>query len=655
MRQGKLTTLFSGLVIYSTLLSSTAFGQSVNSRNNLKSDADSTTSSKQTQASFKYLQDITRSAEAGQIASVEGVEAEVEKITHILASGSKKNVVLIDEYAGKRLLVVNSLAVQMLAKDAPANLRGKKILKSDTASLPADSKNQTEAATLFQNALNEVTKAGGKVVLYLEDISSFAKQNPLFGAEIPDGLRKFPVDGKTQVLSAGTVTDYQREIALDAQLKNRFQKIEIKSNDEVADDSFVGDKISPDLRELIANAAPNQKVKVILQSDDIKNPELLAVLKDSNVVIADRVESLNMLVVDLPVAAAEQVAALRGAKHLSLDREMKTLGHIATTTGLTTMLAQSGNSNLTGTGIGIAVVDSGVYEGHKSFVEKSLTGTLLYSDRVIKSVDFTGETSSSWNNTDSFGHGSHVAGLAAGTTGSNELADYAGIASNAKIINVRVLNSKGSGTSASLLQGIDWILNNRSAYNIRVVNMSLGTAAVESYKNDPLCRAARKLVDAGIVVVAAAGNNGKNAAGQKLYGAIHSPGNEPSVITVGATNTFGTDARSDDGIATYSSRGPTRSFYTNAAGVKQYDHLVKPDLVAPGNRVVSTAGKDNAILAANPSLKVGTPYDDTRIMMYLSGTSMATPIVSGTAALMLQANPKLTPNMVKMILMYSAQ
>jgi len=118
-------------------------------------------------------------------------------------------------------------------------LRGKQILKIDTASLPADSKNQTEAATLFQNALNEVTKVGGKVVLYLEDISSFAKQNPLFGAEIADGLRKFLVDGKTQVLSAGTVTDYQQEIALDAQLKNRFQKIEIKSNDEVADDSFV--------------------------------------------------------------------------------------------------------------------------------------------------------------------------------------------------------------------------------------------------------------------------------------------------------------------------------------------------------------------------------------------------------------------------------
>ena len=228
MRQGKFNTLFSGLIIYSVMFSSIAFGQNVNKRNSLKKDRRAiVTDRKQAESSAKYLQDITRSAEAGQITSVEGVEAEVEKITQVLASGSKKNVILIDEYAGKRLSVVNTLAVQMLAADAPADLRGKKILRIDTASLLADSKNQTEAATLFQNALIEVGKAGGNVVLYLKDVSSFAKLNPLFGAEIADGLRKFPVDGKTQVLSAVTVTDYYREIAADMQLRNRFRKIEI--------------------------------------------------------------------------------------------------------------------------------------------------------------------------------------------------------------------------------------------------------------------------------------------------------------------------------------------------------------------------------------------------------------------------------------------
>src|SRR5436305_5929137 len=105
--------------------------------------------------------------------------------------------------------------------------------------------------------------------------------------------------------------------------------------------------------------------------------------------------------------------------------------------------------------------------------------------------------------------------------------------------------------------------------------MSLGAPAIDSYTYDPVCRAVRKLVDAGIVVLAAAGNNGVNSAGQKIYGQIHSPGNEASAITVGAVNTFGTDERSDDVVTTFSSRGPTRSSSIDAEGIKHYDHLIK--------------------------------------------------------------------------------
>ncbi|HEX8146556.1 MAG TPA: S8 family serine peptidase, partial [Pyrinomonadaceae bacterium] len=183
----------------------------------------------------------------------------------------------------------------------------------------------------------------------------------------------------------------------------------------------------------------------------------------------------------------------------------------------------------------------------------------------------------------------------------------------------------------------------------------LGTSAVDSYRNDPLCRAARKLVDAGLVVVAAAGNEGKDAAGQKTYGRIHSPGIEPSVITVGASNSFGTDARADDAVTTYSSRGPTRGFWTDLLGVRRHDNLVKPDLVAPGNKIVDAAAVDNYLLMTNPGLDAGVSPVDARRMMYLNGTSMATPAVAGAAALMLQANPTLTPNLVKTLLMYTAQ
>jgi subtilisin family serine protease len=206
-----------------------------------------------------------------------------------------------------------------------------------------------------------------------------------------------------------------------------------------------------------------------------------------------------------------------------------------------------------------------------------------------------------------------------------------------------------------VLRALDWVASNRATYNIRVVNMSLGMPAVDSYRNDPVCRAARRLVDAGVVVFAAAGNNGKDSEGNKLYGHIHSPGNEPSVITVGASNTFGTDERSDDAVASFSSRGPTRSFTTDDDGVRHYDNLVKPDLIAPGNKLIDAEADGNYLVTQNPSLDAGVSGAENRRMMSLSGTSMATPVAAGTAALMLQANPSLTPNLVKALLMYTAQ
>lgn len=128
-----------------------------------------------------------------------------------------------------------------------------------------------------------------------------------------------------------------------------------------------------------------------------------------------------------------------------------------------------------------------------------------------------------------------------------------------------MLDSQGHSSTSTVLSALEWVYSNRTTYNIRVVNMSLGAPALSSYKNDPLCLAVRKLVNAGVVVVAAAGNEGKDAFGRKQYGSIHSPGNEPSAITVGASNSFGTNGRADDTITTYSSRGPTRSFGRNAA------------------------------------------------------------------------------------------
>src|SRR5205085_699284 len=160
------------------------------------------------------------------------------------------------------------------------------------------------------------------------------------------------------------------------------------------------------------------------------------------------------------------------------------------------------------------LLSTGIDSTHKSFATNG---------KIKFSKDFTGE-----NRTDDpWGHGTHVAAIAAGN-GAPTSGAYEGIAPAANLVNLRVLNSQGFGTVSGVLAALDWLVANKNSYNVRVVNMSLGTPAISSYENDPLCNAVRKLVDSGVVVVAAAGNNGKNANGQKIYGAIHCPGNEPS-------------------------------------------------------------------------------------------------------------------------------
>jgi len=210
---------------------------------------------------------------------------------------------------------------------------------------------------------------------------------------------------------------------------------------------------------------------------------------------------------------------------------------------------------------------------------------------------------------------------------------------------LKVLDGDGNGTVSNIIAALDWVLQNHAAYNIRVVNMSVGSAIHESAWTDPLTLAAKRVVDAGVVVVAAAGNFGKNSAGLPQYGGISAPGNAPWVLTVGASSTQGTARRTDDVVGGFSSRGPT-----------YIDWQAKPDLVAPGTGTVSLAAAGSYFYLTKVSqlLPGSIPTADLPYLS-LSGTSMAAPVVSGVVALMLQANPSLTPNAVKAILQYTAQ
>ena len=296
-----------------------------------------------------------------------------------------------------------------------------------------------------------------------------------------------------------------------------------------------------------------------------------------------------------------------------------------------------------GAGVGVAVIDSGVASWHDDLTYSGTNASvrLVNGQRVAKFVDFVNARTAAY---DDNGHGTHVAGIIAGN-GYDTMGARAGIAPAAHLVSLKVLDDHGGGYISNVIAALDWVVQNKAEYNLRVINLSVGARVTESYKTDPLTLAAKRAVDAGLVVVTAAGNLGRNAAGQVQYGAITAPGNAPWVLTVGAYSHEGTVTRVDDVIASYSSRGPTA-----------IDYEAKPDVVAPGTGIVSLATPGSLMYTTKAAYLLNgllpTPY---KPYLSLTGTSMAAPIVAGTAALMIQANPGLTPNLVKAIIEYTAQ
>ncbi|HLJ28858.1 MAG TPA: S8 family peptidase [Candidatus Angelobacter sp.] len=292
-----------------------------------------------------------------------------------------------------------------------------------------------------------------------------------------------------------------------------------------------------------------------------------------------------------------------------------------------------------GEGIGIAIIDSGIKANHPD-LQDDRTG----ASRVVYSQSFVaGDTSVG----DAYGHGTHVAGLVAGN-GQVSGGGMFGVAQDANLINLRVLDANGAGTDSAVIAAIQRAIQLKNTYNIHVINLSLGRRVFESYTLDPVCQAVEQAWKAGIVVVVAAGNYGRdNSQNTNGYGTITVPGNDPYVITVGATNTHATDITSDDTVTSYSSKGPAL-----------LDHVIKPDLVAPGNRIVSLLANGSTLdkLSPGDELSPSAYGSSARQASYfvLSGTSMAAPVVSGTVALMLQRIPNLTPDQIKIRLMKTA-
>jgi serine protease AprX len=265
-----------------------------------------------------------------------------------------------------------------------------------------------------------------------------------------------------------------------------------------------------------------------------------------------------------------------------------------------------------GTGIGVAVIDAGINWQADLYTRSG-------QNRVVANVRFNTD----YNQTtfDNFGHGSHIAGIVGGN-GSASNGKYIGVAPMANIINDKVSNDDGSATASTMVAGLQWVLEHRTQYNIRVVNLSINSAVNESYNTSPLDAAVEILWFNGIVVVVSAGNNGN--------GALYPPANDPFVITVGATDDKNTNNLNDDVVTTFSAYGTTA------------DGFAKPDIVAPGRNIVSLMGNSNGVI---PTQHPGNRVDNTYFRM--SGTSISAPMVAGAVALLLEDEPNLNPDQVK--------
>jgi serine protease AprX len=333
----------------------------------------------------------------------------------------------------------------------------------------------------------------------------------------------------------------------------------------------------------------------------------------------------------VPASAVDKLAEDSNVEFVALDAPISVFGMEASRIAAGLPEPFQPESEFKGAGVTIAQMDTGVAR------RSELPG-------LVASVDLVGTYDSSFAPTgsvDPHGHGTHVAGIMVGNGMRSEDGRLAGIAPQASLVSIRVLNGQGQGSTSGMLAGLQWVLEHKDAFGIRVLNLSLGHPVYEPPDDDPLVQAVEELWDAGIVVVCSAGNAGRDG-----HGTISSPCNSRKVITVGALNDRKSDGFEDDTVATYSSRGPTR-----------FNLVAKPDLLAPGNKIWSTRSNGSTLDLQFPLSRIAGDLTRPWEVSYfeLSGTSMAAPMVAGAAALLLEKDPSLNPATVKARLLLSAR
>ena len=377
-------------------------------------------------------------------------------------------------------------------------------------------------------------------------------------------------------------------------------------------------KLAGDLAARL-NGQVSGSVDVIVQGDASYMSQLRSNLSSRGAVVGRDLKLVGGLAASLTVSDLDALVADGKVRRISLDRPLSAAVNAPSDSDSLAWPQPAGfrADGLTGLGIGVAVIDSGI-SPHQAL-----------GDAVVESVDFVDPTRQGGDlSQDPYGHGTHVAGIIAGRFSG-------GVAPAAHLVSLRVLDHKGGGRSSDVIAALEWCIAHQFDWNLRVVNLSLGQPVAEAAADDPLAQAVESAWRSGLVVVTAAGNAGMLGSG---YGMISSPANDPLVIAVGALDDRGTPERRDDEAAAFSSKGPTR-----------FDFTVKPDLLAPGTHIVSLRVPHSTLDRSMPEARVADAA-----YFEMSGSSMAAARVSGAVAVMLEANPTLTPDDVKARLMSRA-
>jgi len=380
----------------------------------------------------------------------------------------------------------------------------------------------------------------------------------------------------------------------------------------------------------LASTAPvaSAPVRVIVQGTSMDDAAM-AVRTYGGQVTAE-ISIINSVVAEVPQGSLDLLAEAPGVVRVTMDRTVEAAdrrGQVDVEFSKSAGVKEVWDSDNLGTGVTVAVMDTGIDptfanlrippRGHgrgNRFLAyyDALSGQLYEPRRLRRSPK------------DPNGHGTHIAGIIGNSAYERRDGEYRGVAPAANLVAVRVLDETGMGTYADILEGIEWVVQNKDTYDIRVLNVSVYAPVFAPYWADPFNLATMAAWEAGIVVVTCAGNAGPDPM------SVGVPGNTPYVITVGAfTDNYTPDDLGDDYIPPFSGTGPT------------LDAFVKPDVIAPGAHIISLMRRDTYLSQQYPENRINRRY------FRMTGTSMSTAVVSGIAALMLSEDPDLTPDQVK--------